>query len=107
MAGTGIHKKNAFVLATIISLPIWVLLALDVSLWDSPYHFLPGIVYVPGFVIRLLFQPTWEGMHNYRLWEILVVSCFFCYFLILLVIFLVRRIASRKSRHWASSGSTQ
>lgn len=86
-------KYTRFLIVTLwVSIPIWILLSVDIFAWYKGWPFLPPGVYVPGFLVYLLFNPTWEGLHNYRMWQILLICIPVYYLLVLLIVWLIDKL---------------
>jgi|GEM_PF-3708901 len=85
--------------ALVYSLPVWVVLIIDTSVFWARLEtgLLADWIYGPGFILQLLSNPTWGGMHNYSMYTICALNCLFYHFVVWIIVYLVQRRRMRRS----------
>jgi len=92
-----IKKTNIFLKSFYVAVPIWLFLSINAYyLRGYSLALVTRILHIPGIILMLVVNPTWQQMHNYKFWHFLIGDFLFYYFLIVVCIALYRR---KKRKH--------
>lgn len=76
-----------FYKALIITVPIWILTALDIFI--LPNNWLSKIlqwISLPGYAFYVVFNPSWKAIHDYNDLSIFLINAIFYLFVIFLIL---------------------
>lgn len=91
-------QTNIFIRCALYAFPIWALLLIDIYVFDQGLGMLVGALHAPGAFIMLILNPTWQQLHSYSGWHLLVGDIVFYYLLVLLLTLGLRYIRGRLYR---------
>lgn len=92
-----LSRNSLFLRCFLFALPIWLLLLVDVYVLDYGLGRFSSMLHLPGAMLMLLVNPTWQQLHNYRPWQHLIGDFLFYYLLVLVIVYAIRRFRKRSS----------
>jgi hypothetical protein len=79
----------------LLSMPLWLLLAVDTYMAQVDYSWLP-YMHIPGFVFGVVFDPIGGLIHSPNLITVCIYNCLFYFSLVWIITHLILRTRLRR-----------